>query len=140
MNIHAPAPTLPASMGGNKTPIVDERWLDGADDTWVREYHAHLWSGGEPWPMRATPDYLRRLTVQEAAVLQSFPVKMEWSGGRSARFRQVGNAVPPALARAVAESVKADLEKVDRSGPGKVGHIGWAELRDLGVGQVLLPI
>lgn len=40
----------------------------------------------------------RFLTVDEAAVLQTFPTGYPWHGRRSAQFHQVGNAVPPRLA------------------------------------------
>ncbi|MCH9838298.1 DNA cytosine methyltransferase [bacterium] len=47
----------------------------------------------------------RRLTVEECARLQDFPADHPWQGTKTARFRQVGNAVPPTLARVVAEVV-----------------------------------
>lgn len=99
----APAPTLPASMGGNATPIVDQRQLDTGEDSWVVAYHRMLLRGGRV--AERVPATLRRITIEEAAALQTFPTGMEWHGPQSARYRQIGNAVPPLLARRVAEVV-----------------------------------
>ena len=50
-------------------------------------------------------DQAIRVTLAEAAVLQGFPEDYPWQGTRSQQFSQVGNAVPPPLARAVLEAV-----------------------------------
>ena len=91
-------------MGGNRTPIIEQNLLDGSTRSWVREYHAHLWDGGQPY--KEVPSFLRRLTVEEAAALQGFPAGVSWNGKTSVQFRQIGNAVPPTLAAKVAECVR----------------------------------
>jgi DNA (cytosine-5)-methyltransferase 1 len=48
-----------------------------------------------------------KLTVRMVARLQGFPDDWEFSGGKTAAYRQVGNAFPPPVACAVARSVKA---------------------------------
>lgn len=103
LRLDVPAPTLPASMGGNNTPIVDQAELDGKAVPWVLSYHRRLCRGLPP--ITEVPRRLRRITVEEAAVLQGFPPEMPWAGSTSAQFRQIGNAVPPSLAASVARSI-----------------------------------
>lgn len=50
-------------------------------------------------------------TVRESARIQSFPDTFEFIGIKTSQLKQVGNAVPPLLAKAVAESVIAVLDK-----------------------------
>lgn len=107
LNLDRPAPTLPASMGGNRTPIIDQRELETGRPGWILTYHRHLWEGGEPWD--EVPPFLRRITVEEAAALQSFPQGIPWGGGKNAAYRQIGNAVPPLLAMHVGLAVRDAL-------------------------------
>jgi DNA (cytosine-5)-methyltransferase 1 len=61
----------------------------------------------------------RTISVREAARLQSFPDGFRFSGTMNPAFRQIGNAVPPLLAKAVAEAllsqVTAALDAASRS-------------------------
>jgi DNA (cytosine-5)-methyltransferase 1 len=59
----------------------------------------------------------RRLTVQEGRRLQSFPDWFQFQGSEDSQFNQIGNAVPPLLAKALANSVKNYLENYGSTTP-----------------------
>jgi site-specific DNA-cytosine methylase len=48
---------------------------------------------------------IRRLTVEECAILQAFPADYPWRGTKTAQYRQVGNAVCPPVAEALVRAV-----------------------------------
>ena len=55
------------------------------------------------------PHQDRLISMREAARLQSFPDHYRFLGSYSSRYKQIGNAVPPLLARAVANQIQAGL-------------------------------
>jgi DNA (cytosine-5)-methyltransferase 1 len=97
INLAAPAPTVLASMGWNRTPWIDTAGILGA-------YHRHLLDGGAP--RRGQVHGARRITIAEAALLQTFRPQTLFKGTRSSQFWQIGNAVPPRLAEAVGQSLQ----------------------------------
>jgi DNA (cytosine-5)-methyltransferase 1 len=56
----------------------------------------------------------RTISVREAARLQSFPDGFVFCGTMNPAFRQIGNAVPPLLAKAVATKMMQTLSKLER--------------------------
>lgn len=52
----------------------------------------------------------RAITVREAARIQSFPDDFRFYGNKGSQMKQVGNAVPPRLAKVVAQVIKNDIK------------------------------
>lgn len=58
------------------------------------------------------PELDRAISIREAARLQTFPDSFIFEGTKDSQYQQVGNAVPPFLAKAVAESIISILDQV----------------------------
>ena len=116
----APAPALTAKSGGQwiVKPAEDRpAWVHGRPSTTVcadsrigRPGHKGRESGGESF---YAVDSVR-ITVQEAAILQSFRPDYPWQGTKTAQFTQVGNAVPPLLAEHVL-AMAAGIARMERA-------------------------
>lgn len=51
-------------------------------------------------------DHIPRLTVEMAAIIQGFPPNWRFAGRKTAAYRQVGNAFPPPVAKAIGQSIR----------------------------------
>lgn len=110
LNPDAWSSTLPASMGGNRTPIIDEDHLYHKKTGWVELHHKKLMLGELKSEYKEAPKRLRRMTIDEAAIIQTFPENYIFEGPQSKIFSQIGNAVPCKLAEAVFRAVSAILK------------------------------
>ena len=84
---------------------------------------------GDMLRVRLADGRRRRLSVREGARLQSFPDWYKFSGSEGSQFNQVGNAVPPLLAKAVALEVMKCLDSTNASNtPLGTGRIARGQL------------
>ncbi|GGS16819.1 DNA cytosine methyltransferase [Streptomyces griseoviridis] len=66
------------------------------------------------WPRSADVTEMLKITVDQAAVLQSFPPEWRITGLKTARYRQIGHATPPPVGRALGEAIGAALRSPAR--------------------------
>lgn len=104
--------TITASMGGNMTLIVDDIYLhDSSADNWIQNYFDKLVSHEIVPEFKEAPARLRRLTLKEAARLQTFPDSYTFVGPKTNVYKQIGNAVPCEMAKTIACALVEYLSK-----------------------------
>ncbi|MEU0210063.1 DNA cytosine methyltransferase [Streptomyces canus] len=107
-----PAPTL---VGGSRNRGGADLGPTGAKNTWATMgVNAHTVGDVIPgpdfeWNPELGRDGMVKITVEQAALLQGFPETWEITGRKTARYRQVGQATPPPVGRALGRSVLAAL-------------------------------
>lgn len=93
----------------NVTAFLDRFKVVEGDTPACHTMMAHISKDGHyfihPDPLQA-----RSITVREAARIQSFPDSYFFESSRTAAFTQIGNAVPPLMANAIAKGIRKILE------------------------------
>jgi len=116
--------TLRASIVPPYDPTkFPNKWRKMEPDLPARTLMAHL--GKDSYShIHYDSDQARTISVREAARLQSFPDGFRFCGTMNPAFRQIGNAVPPLLAKAVAQSVMAALQPARVPTPAQLAFAG----------------
>jgi DNA (cytosine-5)-methyltransferase 1 len=99
---------LPEELKRYRDDIFDDKYKRLDADDLSRTITAHIAKDGY-WYIH--PEQNRTLTIREAARIQTFPDHFRFAGAPTSAFRQIGNAVPPRLARAVGTAVATVLER-----------------------------
>ena len=107
---------VPEHLRRYRSDIFDDKYLRMSFDGLSRTITAHIAKDGY-WYIHPRED--RTLSIREAARIQTFPDWFRFAGSPSNRYKQIGNAVPPMFANAMALSVRNALEFVPTNGEAK---------------------
>ena len=108
---------VPEHLRRYRSDIFDDKYFRLSFEDGSRTITAHIAKDGY-WYIHPQQD--RTLSVREAARIQTFPDRFRFAGHPTSRFRQIGNAVPPMLASAIAAGVRSSLK--GDSTPNEIGE------------------
>lgn len=103
---------LPEHLRRYRSDVFTDKYKRLSWGELCRSITAHIAKDGY-WYIH--PEQHRTLSIREAARVQTFPDDFRFAGTQTHRYRQIGNAVPPALGRVVGESMLATLAGPERS-------------------------
>lgn len=106
------APTL---VGGSKKHGGADLGPTRAKAAWLALGIDAKGVADEDSPIPRGRGHMPRLTVQQAALIQGFPTAWRIQGRKTSAYRQVGNAFPPPVARAVAAAIGEAWHRADAS-------------------------
>jgi DNA (cytosine-5)-methyltransferase 1 len=110
---NAASTIAPTIVGGSKKHGGPDLGPSRAKRQWL-ELRVNGSSIANEAPGRDTaPDAVPRLTNRMVARLQSFPDDWQFAGKKTSQYRQIGNAFPAAVAKAVAKQIRDAIRQKD---------------------------
>lgn len=124
---------VPEHLRRYRADIFDDKYFRLSHEDVSRTITAHI-AKDAYWYIH--PEQDRTLSIREAARIQTFPDRFRFAGYPTNRFRQIGNAVPPLLASAIATEILRSLNassdsiqfrenRVDYGSTFRSDLIGW---------------
>ena len=96
---------LSSDLNTDKRDIFIKQLSDETKQSWEFNVRKSMW---------IHPELNRAISIREAARLQTFPDSFIFCGSKDKQYQQVGNAVPPIMAKAIAEKLADQLEQIEK--------------------------
>ena len=98
----------------NVNDFQDRFKVVASDQVTCHTMVAHICKDGHYY-IHPDLEQARSISIREAARIQSFPDSFYFEGGNTAAFRQIGNAVPPLLAKEIALGIMKQYEEASEN-------------------------